>query len=224
MGAHLNYDMSFLKFSFISLSLFLLSSCSDSREEFYYDHHPSEEGNLTWSPASFPLLIHVPEEMEPYEVAIEKAAHRWNEVLGQKAIVFVFDRTPNTQWSDPKESLSDGISGLYQQLIWDYESVGSTVLAYTGTLSLNGQIQRADLIFNFQSFNFADYDAPPPHTNYIDFESVLVHELGHFLGLGHVTMSEDSQSVMLPSLRKAEERRILSPGDVFRLRNLYLRL
>ena len=198
--------------------------CGENKQEFYYDYHPSMEIERTWAPQSFPLVIKVPQELEPYQLAIDRSAEVWNEALGQRAVVFIYDQTPNIQWQDPKESLFDDLFGLYKQLSWKFDDVGPTVLAYTGTLSLNGTIQKADLIFNFDNFIFADVEAPPAHTNYVDFQSVLIHELGHFLGLSHVTLSEDSSSVMLPTLRKAEGRRLLSNGDLYRIRNLYLRM
>ena len=78
------------------------------------------------------------------------------------------------------------------------------------------------LFFNFQNYTFSDVnDGSPNAINNIDFESVLTHELGHFLGLNHVGISEDASSVMLPKLSRGVAKRVLSNGDVDRVKVLY---
>lgn len=206
------------------LSILLLSACSQQNAEYYYDNHPSGSSQRAWNVRSFPLVVEVPDDLLPYQVSIENAGRAWNDALGQTVFVFSYRGAPNTQWTDSKASLFDDYFGLFKQVDWKFSDVGNSVLAYTGTLSVDGEIQSADLIFNFDKFHFDDYDKNPANTNYIDFESVLVHELGHFLGLGHISTSEDSGSVMLPTLRKAETRRALSPGDIVRIRQLYFKL
>lgn len=207
----------------LALSVFL-TACAQSESEFYYDNHPATNSMRAWDSHSFPLVIQVPDELLPYQISIERAGRSWNEALGETVFVFAYNHSPNTQWTDSKKSLFDNYFGLFMQVDWSFTDIGPSVLAYTGTLAVDGTIQSADLIFNFDNFHFDDYDKNPSSTNYVDFESVLVHELGHFLGLSHINMSEDSSSVMLPSLRKAESRRGLSQGDIVRIRQLYLRL
>ena len=62
--------------------------------------------------------------------------------------------------------------------------------------------------------NWNWYTAPDPGTiggDQYDFQTVVTHELGHSIGLGH---SGDSRSVMYPYLQPATTRRDLSAGDL----------
>lgn len=215
------------KIVLISLA-FLLSACGKSSDtEYYYDNHPHQAFSYrSWDSQSFPLHIQVPASMQTYEDQIIRAGETWNEALGQTVFIFHFGTIENTQWTKPNDPLKDGFFGLFQQINWVFAEIGSGVLAYTSSLSQNNQILHADIIFNFDNFNFADHDFPPTELNgnYIDFESVLVHELGHFLGLGHMKIDEDPSSVMLPTLGKGAARRQLSEGDMQRVRSIYLRL
>ena len=52
----------------------------------------------------------------------------------------------------------------------------------------------------------------------------MVHELGHYLGLKHVSSGEDPESVMKASLSRGEERRVLSIKDGEKIRRLYIDL
>ena len=49
----------------------------------------------------------------------------------------------------------------------------------------------------------------------------IAHELGHFLGLGHVSASEDAFSVMLEKISRGSSKRVLSQGDIDRIKLLY---
>jgi len=57
----------------------------------------------------------------------------------------------------------------------------------------------------------------------VDLESLALHELGHFLGLSHMSYDYDSASIMNPQLFVGQglHKRKLSDGDVERIRRIY---
>ncbi|HYR86835.1 MAG TPA: matrixin family metalloprotease [Terriglobia bacterium] len=81
---------------------------------------------------------------------------------------------------------------------WSAFGVGSSVLAFTAVVSFDmggivdalgrpvsfpGQIMDADIVFN-PSYEFST-DDDTALSGKLDFQSVLTHEIGHFLGLDH---------------------------------------
>lgn len=210
----------------VIFSLFLISCGKESQTEFYYDDpHAQHLGARAWDSKDLPLIIKVPASLNDFKDNISKAGDQWNKALGQTVFLFDFESVEDIQFSSTSSSLQDQVFGLFRQRVWNL-NMGNTVLAYTSSLSQGSNIIHADIIFNFDNYLFADYDYPPAGVgdNFVDFESVLVHELGHFLGLGHSSLDEDIYSVMLPTLRKGDARRELSLGDIEKIRSLYLRL
>jgi len=66
---------------------------------------------------------------------------------------------------------------------------------------------------------WSDYDLAPPtwDTEAIDLRSVILHEFGHFFGLGHSL----ENSVMFPVLPAGVRRATLQPDDVAGIQGLY---
>lgn len=218
---------------FLVLAGFLLS-CQNNHNVPYDAPAPTPPTTETnaiknWNKANFPILIYVPSELQTYQSSIINAQNTWNDALkleGYPEVYrFVFNSgKPNTQWTKQYDSLYDNYFGLFAIMNpdWNYPDIGSGVLAFTGTLSQNGKIIHADVLFNFQNYSFGDVtNGDPDVFNKIDFESVLVHELGHFLGLNHITAEEDPNSIMLPKISRGTAKRTLSTGDVSRIRALY---
>lgn len=209
-------------------ALFLLSACSKSNDIHYDPPTPVADSNAlkNWNSASFPLIVYVPNEMLGYQQSIINSEKTWNDSLGFEAFRFIFNDSSkvNTQWAKQYDSLYDDYFGLFKILNpnWNFADIGSSVLAFTGTLNQNGKIIHADVLFNFQNYQFGDVnDGSPNAFNTIDFESVLTHELGHFLGLQHISTSEDANSIMLPKISRGVAKRTLSLGDAKRIRSLY---
>lgn len=213
-------------FKIISMSVLLLifTACGKTETTVAYDNHtPAYNGPLSWNQSSFPIVIQVPSDLSLiYKDAIENATQRWNTALQFNAFSVVYDEIPNNQWSAQYQSLNDTIMGLYKMNSWNFGESANT-LATTVTLSRSGRLNQADILFNFSGYKFSDVDKPDLSygVDYVDYESVLTHELGHFLGLNHTSANEDSNSVMNPSLSKASKKRILSNGDINRIRTLY---
>lgn len=245
-----------MKYLYILALAFTLSACVQSNEVRYDSPNTGNQtsGPKAWKNEDLPLLIYVPVEMNAYKVSIQKSAQNWEAALGRPVFNFVFDDVskPNTQYSgDPYASLFDGYSGLFKNMSWNFpgtaarnyaDKVDNSVLAFTGTLTTNGRITAADVLFNFGgNFRFVDVDTVSPADNTLpqqmDFESVLTHELGHFLGLAHVGPSYEvkdtctgydddlvtpaNYSIMCDSIVSKKKRRVISSKDIARIRALY---
>jgi predicted Zn-dependent protease len=144
------------------------------------------------------LRVHqsVPPEAKP---AILRALAIYKEVLGKE--IFVID---TWEADGPEIPQKDGLSTIYWLHTWETER--SKEQART-TLYWNGdQIYEADIRVNAANFRF---DFMPGSQAQIDLESLLVHELGHVLGLTH---DPTIGSVMNFSLNEGQIRR--HPGIV----------
>lgn len=214
----------------ILTSLIFLAACGP--KGVYYDSQTTANPQAlkSWNMTDLPLTIYVPIEMNSYRSAIENSAQTWEAAFGQKVFNFVFDNNsyPNTQWTGTCQSMQDNYFGLFKELNWNIANdcssnstgfVDSQVLAFTGTKT-QGKIIHADVLFNFKNFEFGDVEKPT-ESQLVDFQSVLTHELGHFLGLNHVDTSIDSVSIMNPTIKKGQSKRYLSNGDISRIKALY---
>lgn len=102
-----------------------------------------------------------------------------------------------------------------------FDKVSDLTIAVTGyTYDVNTNIIiDADIVFNQENYNFSYGD--PVDDEEIDYESSLLHELGHFLGLKHIEKEEDPKSIMNPSLSKGQIKRVLSEKDKKLVQELY---
>jgi hypothetical protein len=142
--------------------------------------------NLYYSPS-------VPEWAKP---EIAAAAQVWEQAIGK--LVF---KLSNLDISQPKQ---DGVSVIYWKSEWPEEL--SVEQAFTTVYWESNQIFEADIQVNAKDFVFSD----SPDESEIDLESVMIHELGHVLGLEHNT---PGMSVMEPVLFSGEIRRQLYSID-----------
>lgn len=200
----------------------ILMSCG--KQTVQYDNS-NGSSSFVWNENQLPLTIHVPDELSSgYRTAIENAVNTWNNALHRQVFNMVYDGIPNTQFTAKYQSLDDSIMGLYKENNWISDGNENVTLASTVYKARGSNFTQADVLFNFQHFNFYDYDDrknSPYGTNYADLESVLTHELGHFLGLVHVSTNDDPDSVMNPSLSLNYKKRILSTKDLAKIQSMY---
>lgn len=114
--------------------------------------------------------------------------------------------------------LKDSDQVVSQQEKWFSNSSDLTIAITAYSFFVDSKLlTNADIIFNKEYYNFSKGNTI--FANQIDFESALLHELGHFLGLGHI---DDERSVMFQSLSKGTlNKRTLSDKDIDAIRKKY---
>jgi predicted Zn-dependent protease len=169
-----------------------LKYCND----FAYNNFGQQ---LYWQP-KFPIKLSIHKSI-PVDLRAEvsSAVKNWNEATNFE--VFILD----TVIDESTNAKEDGKNVIYWQTSWSEEE--KALQASTNLFWSTHGIREADIVLNAKYFKISS----DPQDDEIDFQSLLVHELGHFFGLGH-TDSEDS--VMLSELGFAEKRQHPSKTDI----------
>ncbi len=156
----------------------------------------------------------VPAQLRP---AIYRAVKTWEDRIGQK----IFNVTEDFTRANISP-VKDGKSAIYFLSSW--ESDRSSEQGRTSIYWAADQIMEADIRINAQNFSFYDQDpkqlvAPSNSDGSVhalagsdgyNFEALILHELGHFLGLKH---AEASGSVMVTHLASYTDRVTPSATD-----------
>jgi hypothetical protein len=133
--------------------------------------------------------------------------------------------TTNKDYTSLSSFKSDGEFGIYKSTDW-FSNVSSSALAITqyfgyrrnaGSSSEYVELYHADIIVNYKNHSFT-LDASD-NSSY-DLPTVILHELGHFIGLGHES-DNSTNAIMLPYLGRSESKRTLVTKDVDNIRGLY---
>lgn len=161
---------------------------------------------------------------------IQNAMNTWEAAVGRT--LFVYDG------EDPKTSssfaslyspLSDSINGHYFDPNWTTATSKPKGVLATAIWENDPRdprsIAKSDIRYNSESYLFGNSttDYSQGERTIVDMESLALHELGHVLGLGHISTEEDRYSVMNPALFIGEgmTTRYLSRGDIERIRSIY---
>ncbi len=150
---------------------------------------------------------------------------QWNKKL--PALTFISETLASSGLNLNRglDQFYDGEMGVYYMNSW-YDDLSPDALAITQYYGLPrfssdlGQyieLVHADIIINGRDHTYSN--DPNDMINY-DIQSVLVHELGHFIGLGHV-YDFSTDSVMFPFLGTDETIRVLGNDDFDLLNELY---
>lgn len=97
---------------------------------------------------------------------------------------------------------------------WPYRGIDGTLATTTVTYDGDGAIWDADIAVNaaFNDVTLSETDAE------YDVQSIVVHEVGHFLGIAH---SDDENALMAPTYSPGSVRRDVSDDDVDALCTIY---
>jgi len=129
---------------------------------------------------------------------INQAVSAWNSGMNG------FDIVPESKNGHPCAGYIDAIPEDFQNAVGFYSNdcgilFGSGVLAITNTIYSGNEIVEADIVFNVNEP--WDIYSGPDKVQVTDFRRVAVHELGHFVGLGHETVAH---AIMAPFIGNIE--------------------
>lgn len=162
---------------------------------------------VSWS-SGVPVVMYIDESVPAvYRDAVKRAAATWNNDIGHEVIKI----GGVTKMNGPAQ---DGANVIYFLDAWEEDRTNEqarTTVYWAGT-----RIYEADIRVNNRDFNYFWGDSPMPGR--VDIESLILHEMGHVLGLGHSTTAK---SVMAKSLPSATLRRDLTQDDLSSIRCEY---
>lgn len=150
---------------------------------------------VSWSSKTITLQVD-PSVPSKYLSAIETSVEIWNGKLANTQI-----RLQKTGLSGAAGSAKkDGVSKIYWRNTWDANKPNEQ--ARTTVYWSGDHIYEADLQVNAKNFTYFT-SAETPSMDQVHLESLIVHELGHVLGLAHTNASG---SVMKPNLLSGYKR------------------
>lgn len=208
-----------MKITYLAPLVFVLVSCNPLQKKESSSTTTgaiNAEAPYLWNNFTSPLTLQISDDFSDDEVSnIEAMSTAWKTSVEDKKTFFDYgERVPEICSTAPSlDSFLDNKLGVYKCLTeWD-PSLPSSALAVTqifgyrhntGTSSEYVEIQHADILLNFYYHDFDTDDAGPGY----DLRTVVLHEMGHFLGLQHKSSSSArSASIMFPSISESEAKR-----------------
>ncbi|NUM57262.1 MAG: matrixin family metalloprotease [Bdellovibrionaceae bacterium] len=159
---------------------------------------------ISWKgkvPVVMKLHESVPKE---YYSSIAEAAEKWNQALG-KTVILV--DTEDIQ-KGPTQSFKDTQNVVYFYNSWEAEK--PTEQARTSVYWIGDEIKEADIRVNAKNFKFYGMTLQDKGPSKVSIEALLIHEMGHVLGLKH---KDVDQSVMATYLASQSDRVSIAATD-----------
>ena len=187
---------------------------------------------IRWDSNKLPLTINISSDFifPPADIdgagrnPIEQMQKQWDDALPGKSL-FNYPAIPIAgKGMASLDSYRDAHFGVYFSDDW-FTGVSSDALAITQFYALKKSsawgdyyaLTHTDIIVNNRDFDFSTNAAST--TNY-DLHTVILHELGHLLGLGH-QFDYSISAVMRPYLGISDSKRSLTSDDENRIVDLY---
>jgi len=152
------------------------------------------------------MYIHesVPDEFVP---AIVAAAQTWQDASGQQLFNIVTDQ----RVTGPLNPQKDAKNVIYYFNTWEADR--SSEQARTSIYWIGDQVKEADMRINAQNFKYywnQTGSAASEPANSVNIEALVIHELGHVLGLKH---KDYGSSVMATYLSNNTDRVNIADTD-----------
>lgn len=151
--------------------------------------------------------------------AVEEMMGLWNQALSTLDFFHLPASTTTDKNYSSLDSFKDDEMGIYKSTNW-YDEIGSGALAVTQYFAYKRgtylEMVHADIIINFKDFTYSLDDLI---IGAYDFKTVVLHEMGHFIGLPHNRAF--GSSIMYPYLATNESHRQVDNYDVNSLSALY---
>ena len=195
----------FQRFSKFLLLLTLLACGAQEQEKTINYIEASSAAATKWSLSSFPLTFKSSQAFDPAMlVAIEDMQLEWNNASNRGVTFFNAPAATNEKNYSNINDYRDSEFGIYRLTEWP-SAFPAPALAVTQTY---GQIRNYGTVFEYIELFHADILVNEQHYDFstsfqfgsYDFATVILHELGHVLGLKHVEAKVDT--VMLAGITK----------------------
>lgn len=156
---------------------------------------------ISWKKKS-PIRLSIHESVpSQYYPAIEAALKNWESALRRPLFQIVEYGSKG-----PLQPRQDGVNVIYWLETW--ESNRSSEQARTSVYWVGNEIREADVRINAKDFTY--YVGTSSGGREVHLESLLVHEIGHILGLKH---KDSGGSVMATYLSANTDRSLISKTD-----------
>lgn len=210
----------------ITLLIGIISCAPQNKEAFLTQRSAASSSGLPsrWPASSFPINLQISSDFSNDEIdAIKDMANQWSLSTNNQISFFETTQETNEKAYANINSYNDNQTAVYKLSEWPSEFPASA-LAVTqvfGTKVNSGaynqyiKIEHADIMINYDNFEFS--------TNYgfgYDLQTVILHEMGHFLGLYHDNSSPD-ESIMYPSISRFRDNRLPKDKDSYNIEILY---
>ena len=197
-----------MKVALLALNLLFLSACNPAKttQADLTSANINKSAPYMWSSSAFPRNFKISEDFLPNEVTnIKSVTGAWETSVQNKKNFFNdTERTPEISSSSLNLDAigDDNINGIYKITNWPL-GLSSGALAVTqifgrrlnvGAANEYVRIEHADILINENLYDFRTGDTGS--SNSYDLRTVVLHELGHFLGLSH----KYGNTVMVPSI------------------------
>lgn len=165
---------------------------------------------ISWK-KGLPITLYIHESVPPSAYSsIENAIKDWEVTMG-KPIFRIGGYGVKTN-NEPKQ---DGINMIYWRSTWEPEKASEQ--ARTSVYWISNEIKETDIRINAKNFSF--FVNEPTSNKDVHLESLILHELGHVLGLKH---EDQNNSVMATYLAYQIKRTDISDRDKNSVRCEYL--
>ena len=186
---------------------------------------------IKWSDSKLPLTINISTDFvfNPSDDVgglnpVEQMQKQWDDAVSGKVLFNYPAPRVASKGLNPLTSYRDSILGVYMSDDW-FSNVSSSALAITQFYAFKQsaawgdyyELTHADIIVNNRDFDFS-YNASSS-ANY-DLPSVLLHEFGHLLGLGH-QFDYTVAAVMQPYMSIWQSNRSIFSNDSQRIQDNY---
>lgn len=165
-----------------------------------------------WGNKSFPKTLYISDSFTTAEAnSIKDMSLAWKAAVNN---IQFFDHTSSTtseisQNIKNMDSYLDSTFGIYKNKNWIKTGIKGSALAVTQLYGIRQNIgdsneyvdiRHADIIMNYDYYRFYTNTTKDPDADagHYDLRTVVLHEMGHFLGLGHRPYADDS--IMIESV------------------------
>lgn len=206
----------------LSVILFSLNRETSETVGIGASRHPSSRFKIykRWPNSKLPLNIVAPESMrKEMEEVLISACNTWNKGAKRKLLTYSFEDYDPDNFLPKKERVD--LHRIYFVKNWS-KIADKDYLAQTMSRMVGSTMKRSTIVFNGNyNFYFQRLRGEKSIAVYqYDAEAVLLHELGHLLGLDH---SSSTDAIMRTDFTNGQKIGQLSSSDIAEIKKRYNR-